>query len=251
MLRSDPRRAKQLRQFVQKLGLPEQSPVKWELLDLALTHPTASAEANYERLEFVGDAVVKLAAAKFLFETYPDAAEGELAAIRSILVSDRLLAQIADQYGCDRYLLMANSALADKVGQETRFAATFEAILAALYLSTGNLSLICPWLDTHFQQFAETIRRDPTLQNYKGALQAWTQNYYQALPEYRVTEVGQTYGDKERFVAEVWFQGKQWGQGKGQSKKAAEQAAAEVAFVSLQNTSNPSGNFSNSPELQE
>lgn len=239
----DPRRAKQLRQFAQKLGLSEQAPVKWNLLDLALTHPTASAEANYERLEFVGDAVVKLAAAAFLFETYPRSTEGELAAIRSILVSDRLLAQIADQYGCDRYLLMANSALADQVGQETRLAAAFEAILAALYLSTGNLNLIRSWLDSHFQQLAELIRQDPTLQNYKGALQAWTQNYFQALPEYRVTEVGQTYGDKERFVAEVWFQNKSWGQGKGQSKKAAEQAAAKIAFVALQQSSDFS-NFS-------
>jgi len=230
---SDPRREKQLRQFVQTLGLSEQAVVKWELLNLALTHPTASAEANYERLEFVGDAVVKLAAAAFLFETYPTAAEGELAAIRSILVSDRLLAQIADQYGCDRYLLMANSTLADKVGQESRLAAAFEAILAALYLSSGSLSLIRPWLDPHFQQFSDTIRRDPTLQNYKGALQIWTQNYGHALPEYRVTEVGQIYGDKERFVAEVWFQDKLWGQGKGQSKKAAEQAAAQVAFLAL------------------
>ncbi|MBI4783478.1 MAG: ribonuclease III [Oscillatoriophycideae cyanobacterium NC_groundwater_1537_Pr4_S-0.65um_50_18] len=252
---SDPRREKQLRQFAQKLGLSEQVPIKWNLMDQALTHPTAAAAANYERLEFVGDAVVKLAAAAFLFETYPAAAEGELAAIRSILVSDRLLAQIADQYGCDRYLLMSNSALADKVGQESRLAAAFEAILAALYLSTADLSLIRPWLDAHFQQFSETIRRDPTLQNYKGALQIWTQNYGQALPEYRVTEVGQTYGDKERFLAEVWFQGKLWGQGKGQSKKAAEQAAAQVAFLALQkelpaDQSDRPANFSNFSETQ-
>lgn len=233
MLLPDPRREKQLRQFIQRLGLPDQAPVKWDLLHLALTHPTASTEANYERLEFVGDAVVKLAAAEFLFEAYPDASDGELSAIRSVLVSDRLLAQIAEQYGFDRYLLMANSALADKVGQETRLAASFEAVLAALYLSTRNLNLIHPWLDSHLQQLAETIRQDPTLQNYKGALQGWTQAHYQSLPEYRVTEVGQLYGDTERFVAEVWFRGTLWGEGKGQSKKAAEQAAAQVAFWAL------------------
>jgi ribonuclease III len=235
----DPRRQKQLQQLIQKLGLPDQAPVQWELLDLALTHPTASAEANYQRLEFVGDAVIKLAAAEFLFETYPGAPEGELSAIRGALVSDRLLSQIADRYGFDRYLIMANSALADKVGQETRLAATFEAVLAALYLSTHTLELIRPWLNSHLQQLAETIRSDPTLQNYKGALQAWTQAYYQLLPEYRITEVGQAYGDTERFVAEVWFQGKQWGMGKGQSKKAAEQAAAQIAFSALQATRSP------------
>jgi ribonuclease III len=227
-------RQKQLRQFIQKLGLPEQIPVNWELLDQALTHPTASIEANYERLEFVGDAVIRLAAAEFLFTNFPGSDEGEMAAIRSVLVSDRSLAQIAESYGLDRYLIRSGSALGDKVGKETRMAAAFEAILAALFLSTHTLELVHPWLDSHLQQLTEAIRQDPTLQNYKGALQAWAQAHYQTLPEYRVAEVGQTYGDTERFVAEVWLQGQPWGEGKGQSKKAAEQAAARVAYIALQ-----------------
>lgn len=229
-----PPRLKQLQRLIQKLGLPEASPVNWRLLDLALTHPTASVEENYERLEFVGDAVIRLAAAEFLFETYPDADEGELAAIRSALVSDRILSQIADCYGLDRYLLITTNASNDPVGRETRLAATLEALLAALYLSTHTLKLVTPWLSGHLQEMTNTIRRDPTLQNYKGALQGWTQAHYQTLPEYRVTEIGQIYGDAERFVAEVWLNGQQLGQGKGQSKKAAEQAAAKVAFLSLQ-----------------
>jgi ribonuclease III len=227
-------RQKQLRQFIQKLGLPEQVPVNWDLLDQALTHPTASVEANYERLEFVGDAVIRLAAAEFLFTNFPDSDEGEMAAIRSMLVSDRSLAQIAESYGLDRYLIRSGSALGDKVGKETRMAAAFEAILAALFLSTHTLELVHPWLDSHLQRLTEAIRQDPTLQNYKGALQAWAQAHYQTLPEYRVAEVGQTYGDTERFVAEVWLQGQPWGEGKGQSKKAAEQAAARVAYIALQ-----------------
>ncbi len=231
---ADPRRQKQLQQLVQKLNLPNQLALKWQLLDLALVHPTASAEANYERLEFVGDAVVKLAAAEFLFQTYPDTPEGELSAIRGILVSDRVLAEIADSYGIERYLVVASSITHDKIGRESRLAAAFEALLAALYLSSHDLSLIHPWLDAHWQHYATLVRQDPTLQNYKGALQALTQAKYRTLPEYRVTEVGQTYGDSERFVAEVWVQGKVWGQGKGQSKKAAEQAAAQAAFLTLQ-----------------
>lgn len=234
----DPRRQKQLQQFIQKLGLPATAPVKWNLLDLALTDPTASPEANYDRLEFVGDAVVKLAAAEYLYVAYPGSDEGELSAIRSILVSDRLLAQIANSYGIDRCLLMSNSALSDKVGMETRLAAALEAILAALFLSTHSLALIHPWLDPHLQKLAEDIRNDPALHNYKGALQGWTQMHYQALPEYQVQEVGQVYGDAKRFAAEVWFQGKCLGRGRGQSKKAAEQAAAQEAFLALQQNTN-------------
>jgi ribonuclease III len=236
---ADPRRQKQLQQLVQKLGLSRQADVKWQLLDLALVHPTASAEANYERLEFVGDAVVKLAAAEFLFEAYPAATEGQLSAIRGVLVSDRILAEIADSYGTDRYLVMAASVSVDQVGRETRLAAAFEAILAALFLSVHSLSLIRPWLDQHWHHYADKIWRDPTLQNYKGALQALTQAQYHTLPEYRVIEIGQAYGDAERFVAEVWVEGQVWGQGKGQSKKAAEQAAAQVAFLALQSEQVP------------
>lgn len=237
---TDPRRYKQLCQLIQKLGLSEQARVNWNLLHQALTHATFSTHANYEKLEFVGDAVIRLAAAEFLYDAYPDASEGELSAVRSVLVSDRILYEIAELYGLERYLLIGNSALSNKPGRQTRVSAAFEAMLAALYLSTHSLELISPWLNIHLQRFADAIRQDPTLQNYKGALQAWTQAYYQTLPEYRVTEIGQAYGDKERFAAEVWFQGKSWGEGRGPSKKAAEQAAAQAAFLLLQQMSEDS-----------
>lgn len=230
----NPIRDKQLRQLVQKLGLPAQAPVRWDLLDQALTHVTADAVRNYERLEFVGDAVVKLAAAQFLFETYPQQTEGELSAMRGALVSDRTLAQIGDRYNLERYLLLGSNALADPTGRTTRLADGLEALLAALFLSTGDLTLIRPWLDSHLQEFAEIIRQDPTLQNYKGALQGITQGRYQVLPEYRVRELGQKHGDPERFLAEVWVNDRCWGEGRGASKKAAEQAAAQIAFQALQ-----------------
>ncbi|WP_088894483.1 ribonuclease III [Leptolyngbya ohadii] len=234
---ADPRRQKQLQQLILKLGLSAESPVNWALLDRALTDPTASPTANYERLEFVGDAVVKLTAGEFLYQQYPDVSEGELSAIRSILVSDRLLAQIAQAYGIDRYLILSSSALADHAGQETRLAAALEAMLAALYLSTHDLRLIHPWLDGHLLSLAEEIRRDPALQNYKGALQNLTQNQHQILPEYRVTELNPTSGSSDRFAAEVWVNGQCWGRGKGQSKKTAEQAAAQEAFLALSRSS--------------
>ncbi len=232
MILPDPRRQKQLQQFVQRLGLPEQAPVQWRLLDIALTHATFSAETNYEQLEFVGDAVVKLASAEFLLETYPDCTAGELTAVRSIVVSDRILAQIADSYNLGRYLLMGNSAAGDRSGQESRLAAAFEAVLAALYLSTHTLALIRPWLDSHFQPLAEEVRQDPALQNYKGALQEWTSAHFKAMPEYLTQETG-PHGDAHRFTAEIWVKGERIAEGTGPSKKTAEQAAAQVAFLKL------------------
>lgn len=229
----DPRRQKQLWQFVQKLGLPAQTPVKWELLDLALTHPSISAEANYDQLEFVGDAVVRLAASEVLFETYPDAPVGEFAAIRSVLVSDRLLAELAQAYGLERYLLVSSSAASDKAGETSRLADSFEAVLGALYLSTNTLELVRPWLDSHLQKLAAEIREDPARQNYKDALQEWTQGHYKILPEYRLTETGLVHGDANRFTAEVWLKDRRLGEGTGRSKKAAEQAAAKQAYLEI------------------
>ncbi len=228
-----PRRQQQLQNLLQRLGVPEKAPIRWELLDLALTHSTVSAEANYEQLEFVGDAVVKLAAAEFLLETYPDLKVGEFTAMRSVLVSDRILALIADEYGFDRYLLVSASASADQAGKESRLADSLEAVLAVLYLSTQTLQLVRPWLDRHFHPLSAEILADPARQNYKAALQSWTQGHQKTLPEYRTQESGQTHNDPERFTSEVWLRGKCLGRGRGRSRKAAEQAAAQVAFVSL------------------
>lgn len=229
----DPRRQKQLWQFVQKLGLPEQSPVNWEHLDLALTHPSFSVERNYEQLEFVGDAVVRLAASEILFETYPNATVGEFAAIRSVLVSDRLLAELAQAYGLERYLLVSSSAATDKAGETSRLADSFEAVLGALYLSTNTLELVRPWLDSHLLKLAAEIREDPARQNYKDALQEWTQGHYKILPEYRLKETGFLQGDANRFTAEVWLKDRRLGEGTGRSKKAAEQAAAKQAYLAI------------------
>ncbi|NET32977.1 MAG: ribonuclease III [Cyanothece sp. SIO1E1] len=229
----DSLRQRQLHNLVQKLGVPTEAIIDWSLLNLALTHSTVSAASNYEQLEFLGDAVVRLAAAEFLLAAYPHSSVGKIAAIRSVLVSDRTLAQLANYYELGKYLLISNSAAGDKAGQRSRLAEAFEAVLGALYLNTHNLTLIRPWLDPHFAQLAADIRTDPALQNYKAALQEWTQAQAKTLPEYRVEEIGKTHGDSERFSAQVWLKGQLLGEGKGRSIKVAEQVAAQAAFLAL------------------
>ena len=231
-----PRRKTQLQQFVQRLGLDNSSAVNWSLLDLALTHPSISKQANYEQLEFVGDSVVRLAAAEVLLETYPDAAVGEFAAIRSILVSDRFLAELAESYGMERYLLISPSAAGDKAGRASRLADTFEAVLGALYLSNYSMNLIRSWLDPLLKEKAGEIRLDPARHNYKDALQEWTQSQHKILPEYRVEENPRSTTDDDRFGAEVWLNDLCLGKGQGRTKKAAEQAAAKDAFLQITET---------------
>jgi ribonuclease-3 len=225
----DPRREKQLHRLVEKLGLPTTAPVNWFLLDLALTHPSISPVRNYQQLEFVGDAVVRLAAAEVLLATYPKESVGEFAAIRSILVSDRVLAQIADIYGIERYLIIGTNATGNPAGRQSWLADAFEAVLGALYLSTNTMELVRPWLDEILKEKATEVRSDPARQNYKDALQEWSQGKYKLLPQYRVTE--NQAKESDRFTAEVWLKDRCLGIGQGRSKKAAEQAAAKEAFL--------------------
>ncbi len=117
----------------------------------------------------------------------------------------------------------------------------FEDILGALYLSTHNMDLIRPWLDRALQKQSAKVRSDPARENYKDALQEWTQGKYKILPEYKVSEIKKPSTMEHRFVAEVWLRAPQsgsrrdrfLGKGWGRSKKAAEQAAAKEAFLSV------------------
>jgi len=236
----DSRRNRKLKQLIRKLGLDDRSPINWSMLDLALTHPSASQDANYQQLEFVGDSVVRLLASQILLETYPDASVGEFAAIRSILVSDRVLAELAEFYSLELYLIVSHSAAADFAGRTSRLADAFEALLGALYLSTQTMSLIRPWLELPLKKQAAKIRRDPALENYKDALQEWTQGKYKTLPEYRVKENTNDAIEQERFIAEVWLQDRYLAAGKGRSKKLAEQAAAKTAFLAVTEVENVS-----------
>lgn len=237
----DPRRQKQLQKFILKLGLSDTAPVNWSLLDLALTHPSISSTANYEQLEFVGDSVVRLISAELLLETYPQEKVGEYAAIRSILVSDRVLAELAEYYGLEPYLLIGNNATGNPIGRQSWLADAFEAVLGALYLSTHNMDLIRPWLDRTLQTRSAEIFRDPARFNYKDALQEWTQRKYKILPQYRVAENPENSSSslttvdwqERRFVAEVWLKKRFLGKGYGRSKKTAEQAAAKEAFLAV------------------
>ncbi len=227
-----PGRQQQLEKFLARLGLTQTAAVQWSLLDLALTHISLSATHNYEQLELVGDAVLRLFVAQMLWHQDREGTVGQWTAVRSILVSDRILSDIAYAFGLERFLLVSPSAERDPKGEPSRLANSLEAVIGALYLSTQDFSLIDPWLRLELNRHAETIRQDPTYQNYKAALQQWTQAHYRALPDYRVEECIEP-AAATRFRAEVWLNEQYLGAGEGPSRKAAEKAAAKVAFEKL------------------
>lgn len=224
----------QLRRCLQKLGLPANVVVDWRLLDQALTHASAMPDCNYEQLELLGDAVLRLAATELLLEKMPEATVGELSAVRSRLVSDQTLAQLGEALGLPAYLVVGSAVKPHDPIYPSLLADALESVLAVLYLARADLSLIRPWLDPHLYRLAEATRQDPAHHDYKTALQQLTQAQYQCLPIYRTTEAPSPASSQNRFLAEVWLQGRSWGQGLGPSKKEAEKAAAKVAFLALQ-----------------
>ncbi|MGD1862697.1 MAG: ribonuclease III [Leptolyngbyaceae cyanobacterium] len=221
-----------LRRCVEQLGLPRQN-LNWELLDQALTHASASSDRNNERLEFFGDAVLRLAAAEFLMEQYPDASVGDLTRVRSHLVSDQTLAQIAETLGLEQFVRVSSAAASDHVARPRRLADAIEAILGVLFLSQGDLQPVRPWLDPHFLERAQHLMANPAVHNPKSALQELTQKDYQTLPNYRTEEVSSNHGDPERFRSAVWLGDRCLGTGTGGSRKAAEQVAARQGYRTL------------------
>lgn len=229
-------RKKSLHRLLVQLDLADYNQMRWDLLDLALTHPSIAPEENYEQLEFIGDAVVRLAASEVLYAKYPDEPVGEFAAIRSILVSDRTLAEFAHIYNLKKYLLFHGHY--QGAGEVSLLADAFEAVLGALFLTTNDLSLVHGWLDPHLLKKAAEIKRDPARENYKDALQVWTQSEHQQLPTYEVQENPDFQDEEERFLATVSLGETLLGNGKGRSKKAAHQAAAKAAYEAIATEAN-------------
>ncbi|MBW4483120.1 MAG: ribonuclease III [Tildeniella torsiva UHER 1998/13D] len=227
-----PFRQRQLEQWVQKSALPAAAVLNWVHLDQALTHKSVDAAYNYEQLELLGDAVLRLAATECLQENFPNASVGELSAVRSVLISDRTLAQLAQQLDLAPYLAVAPGMT---VGP-THLADALEAVVAVLYLETHTLGSVRAWLDDALLRLAAAVRQDPARQNYKVALQELTQAHSKTLPLYRTVEQQPVDGDPQRYASTVWFRETCWGSGHGSTKKQAEQAAAAAAYDRLRQT---------------
>lgn len=209
-----------------------------ELIKKALTHPSYTNENNlpdannYERLEFFGDSVLKLFTSKILYEIYPSSPEGELSKIRSILVSDAILAKIAIEIGLDKRIILGHSE--EKQGgrqRESNIACSLEAILGAYYLS-GKISEIENFIKNYVIVFADDIDKHFEKYNAKDILQQYTQAQNKSRPDYVVTNITGP-AHKPVFEVEVVWNGNIIASAKGKSKKEAEQNSALEACNKL------------------
>ncbi len=209
-----------------------------ELIKTALTHPSYTKEnkfsdlGNYERLEFFGDSVLKLFTSKLLYNKYPTSPEGELSKIRSILVSDAILAQVAIKIGLDKLIILGPSE--EKQGgrkRESNIACSLEAILGAYYMS-GKYEEIEKFINDYIITFAEDVDKHFEKYNAKDILQQYTQGQDKTRPEYKIVSVNGP-AHKPEFEIEVIWDNKVIAKAKGKSKKEAEQNGAYEACKNL------------------
>ena len=197
-----------------------------EHLRLALTHPSTKLPDN-QRLEFLGDAVLEFCVSDMLYRKYDSLDEGELTARRAALVCERTLSVIAHSLELGKYLLMGNGE--EQTGGREKpsiLADAMEALFAAIYMDGGWEAAREVILRLFQEEEKLTAWRG---QDDKSALQEYTQAHEMALPEYEI--VGQSGPDHDRhFTAQVKVMGKPVATGEGNSKKAAEQAAAKAAL---------------------
>ncbi|OGC23565.1 ribonuclease III [candidate division WOR-1 bacterium RIFOXYC2_FULL_37_10] len=206
-----------------------------QLLNQSLTHSSYANESEVpdnERLEFLGDAVIKLAVSEYIYNRFPARPEGDLTKIRADVISDETLARVATRVRLGEYLLLSENE--KKTGGDKRrsnVANAFESLVGAIYLDAG-LGKVRDFLIDFLRGEIEKVSREGYIKDYKSALQEFVQKKKWPLPQYKVlNETGPKH--EKQFVIGVRIKGSIMGQGEGMNKKDAEQKAAEKALNQL------------------
>ncbi len=201
-----------------------------ELYDLAMTHRSLGAETNNQRLEFLGDRVLGLVVAEMIYQTFPDAREGDMAKRHAALVCGETLAQVARKIGLGQAILLADSEEAgggrDNV---SNLEDVCEALIGAFYLD-GGLEKAADFIRMHWTPLLTQMTTPP--KDAKTALQEWAQGRGLSLPVY--TETKRDGPDHAPiFTIEVVVEKHGSAVGRAASKRAAEQEAAQALLERL------------------
>lgn len=219
----------------QKLGYKFQSR---DLLVQAFVHRSFLNEQkdfvkeHNERLEFLGDSILGLIVAEYLFLKLPGLPEGELSRLRSQLVDAAMCSRFATSLDLYPFVLLGKGErMNEGRGRSTILADCFEALIASIYLDSD--------FDTAKRIFIGLFEKEIEAQihepgkNWKAKLQDWAQKHKQTTPLYKViSESGPDHS--KRFVVAAMIGDEVLGEGEGMSKKVAEQAAAEASLKRLE-----------------
>ncbi|BCL80148.1 ribonuclease 3 [Ktedonobacteria bacterium brp13] len=204
------------------------------LLTLALTHrsyiyetPGAGLSSN-ERLEFLGDSILALVSADFLYRTFPTLSEGELTDVRAVLVRTETLANFAREVTLGKFLFMGKGEQSSGGGQRVQ-ASAFEAVLGALYLDQG-LEAVRDFLLPRLDPLAHMIVNKRLFKDNKSLFQEQAQAHVGITPSYRLVGMEGPSHNRE-FTVEVMLGEEVSGSGQGRNKQTAEQEAAHDALT--------------------
>lgn len=203
------------------------------IYERALTHPSYNGEANskhqdYEKLEFIGDAVLNYVSADLVYKNRPEMEEGGLTKLRSALVSTKPLAAYARKMKLDQYIRIGQSITASQVRKSDKILENvFEALVGAMYLDAG--------LKTAYRFIKNLLLDDilafkaDDLTDYKSKLQEEIQaEYREAVTYVTVSTLGPAHD--RTFEVQVLYNDIVLGKGVGKSKKKAEEMAAKDAL---------------------
>ncbi|HEX8947054.1 MAG TPA: ribonuclease III [Candidatus Paceibacterota bacterium] len=218
--------------YAQRLGLTFKD---LDILAEALTHRSYLNENrgvtghHNERLEFLGDAVLELAATRFLFEKFPEKPEGDLTAYRAALVNTQSLSESAEALGVNDMLLLSKGESRDTGrARQIILANAFEAIIGATYLDQGYEAAE-RFIAAHIYPKIDAVVASRSWQDAKSRFQEAAQEHKGVTPCYKTLREEGPDHDK-RFTVGVFLGAEQTAEGAGKSKQEAEQAAAKNAL---------------------
>jgi ribonuclease-3 len=221
----------------EKIGYSFRDPF---LLECALTHTSYANEqkihrfSDYERIEFLGDAVLELVSSEFLYRNCPDRHEGEMTKIRSTLVCETALACCARDIGLEAYIRLGRGE--EQSGgrkKDSIVSDVMEAVIGALYLDSGELSVPRDFI---MKYILADLNGRQLFVDSKSALQEKVQQAGKEVSYELLEESGP--GHMRHFRVAVCIDGSTLAEGEGKSKKDAEQNAAYKALRSMQDRNN-------------
>jgi len=207
------------------------------LLKNALLHKSLGNERkeyknqNNERLELLGDAVLDLIVAEYLYKNYKNASEGTIAKLKAMIVSEPILAKISRQIGIGKFLMLSRGEIVSGGrNRESILADSFEAILGAVYIDS-NLDEARVFALSHIKQYIDHIEENEDILDFKSILQEYVQKEFRTVPIYElVAERGPDH--MKEFEIQV-IVGNYREKAVARNKKKAEQLSAKALCIKL------------------
>ena len=194
----------------------------------AFIHSSEDKIVNYEKLEFFGDAVLRLAASNFIDKKYPQMSVGQRSELRAQIVSDEWLTKLGKKIGIEELIIKGPKALGDENSKNTIIGEATEALIGAIYNCFNSTQEVNVWLDDIWERDSEIFLKAPYKFKPKTVLQEWCQSKGFDIPIYKIVEISKKNGDPKRFYCDLFIKGLKESSAFGKSHKQAETNAARV-----------------------